>query len=638
MSHSVHYESWVKIGVYLVAVAGVFGLYHFAWSGSFHFDDAANLSGLSQFQETGDWLAWISAGHAGPGGRSVALASFLLDGLNWPDPAAFLYTNSLIHVLNGLLLALVLLRITAAQAWPERDQTTVALLASLLWVLLPLLASSSLLVVQRMTTLAASFMLLGLYLYLLGRAQLWRRPLWGVLWMSLGVGGGTLLGFLSKENAILLPLLVLITEATVLRRQRPPATKVWRLSRVVLLVLPSLLVMAYLLNRIPGGISGRDFSLSERLATQTVILWDYLRLMFIPHGAAFSPFHDAYPIYTWQDYRVLIASGAWIGVIALALWRYRQWTWFAFALFWYLGAHLIESSVIGLELYFQHRNYIPAIGPVVALVAISWRWAIHYQAQRLAVLIASAYLALMATVLGQTTSLWGQPALAAEMWYLDNPHSQRAANFLARQLLAEQQATAAFRVLETTQQHRPESAELALQLLQLSCQMHDDLEQQHVRLDNAIKLMSTGVISLSSIDTLQRLRIFADQQECPEIINLQTLEILAKQALQNSRLRGGRQSRAHFNLYLAELHIEQRDFNATMQALERALDAALDLNSLAFTMAVLNSAGLYEQALEFALAQNAQPPRHPLKRIQWLRDYDAMLEAQRNLIADRNSE
>src|SRR5690606_28740337 len=36
--------------------------------------------------------------------------------------------------------------------------------------------------------------------------------------------------------------------------------------------------------------------------------------------------------------------------------------------FFFLAAHLVESSFLPLELYFEHRNYLPALGLSIAFV------------------------------------------------------------------------------------------------------------------------------------------------------------------------------------------------------------------------------------------------------------------------------
>src|SRR5690606_4867616 len=112
---------------------------------------------------------------------------------------------------------------------------------------------------------------------------------------------------------------------------------------------------------------------------------------------------------------------------------------------WYLGAHLLESTTIALELYFEHRNYVPLMGPVLAVAAGSVR-----AGKTIAPLLQGALCAyglLLAVVLFGSTSLWGQPALAAEMWAIRKPDSLRATQYLAQQLLAYGDSAAARRTL-----------------------------------------------------------------------------------------------------------------------------------------------------------------------------------------------
>ena len=616
--------------------------YYSAWSGDFHFDDAPNLEPLTQFLASGDAWQWITIGTAGPTGRPIALASFLLDAPYWPhDPSGFLYTNTLIHLLNGLLVALVLLRLARSQMMSERDAQIVALVAAALWLAAPLLASSVLFVVQRMTLLAATWMWAGFWVYLLGREYARNRPVLGTVVMTVGVMGGTMLGVLSKENAALLPLLVLVTELTLLKRQ-PLKHRGWHLTRWILLGLPTLAVFLYLAWRIPGGLAvspARGYSVSERLATQSLILWDYLRLLLLPHSAAFSPFHDTYPLSTWsaRGYLASIAAAIWVGLAAAAIGLRHRWPLFAFAVLWYLAAHLLESTVILLDLYFQHRNYVPAVGPIFALTVGAWQWGIKRKQQRGVGAALGVYGGLMLLVLVQTTQLWGQPRIAAEVWYNQNPDSLRAAIYLANHYVREHDLDNAVRVMDQTRIKRPESVIAPLQVLYFECQRGQD-ERILMLLNDARQRALHGMVNTGIPRILQILVMFAREQYCSEALTLDALAEIVTLAGENPAVRAGRQGRAHIYLALASIHHERRDLNATMQALQRALEITPDLAILSFAISVLNSAGLYEQALEFALAQNAQPPSHPLKRIQWLRDYDAMLEAQRNLIADRNSE
>ncbi len=623
--------------IFLLVATGVLLAYQSAWSGSFHFDDQPNLAALSHYLASGDAWAWILSGEAGPGGRPVALASFLLDAPYWPhDPSGFLYTNTLIHVLNGLLLALVLVKLAHIRMRSSYEAYGVGLTAAALWLALPLLASTSLLIIQRMTLLAATFMWAGLWMYLMGRDLAQRRPVAGTLLMSVGVIGGAGLGFLSKENAAILPLLVLITELTLLN-QRPLTHRGWLITRLLLLGLPSALVLFYLAQRLPNLHTFspvRGFTLNERLATQALILWDYLRLLFLPRSFAFMPFHDAYPVASWSSrgYLASIAGMAWLVLALVAVVTRRRWPLFAFAVLWYLGAHLIESSVIMLELYFEHRNYVPAIGPVFALVFGVWQLAIRFNQRRLIGILLGAYLSMLLLVLTQTTSLWGQPRLAAEIWYQQQPASLRAAPRLADLYIREGDLNTAAAILDRTLELRPESVATALQALQLACQ-RGRYERIPALLVESRQRAINGRVDTSIIAVLDTLKRFVVQKYCNEVLTLNDLEKIVTLALGNPAIWGGAQNRSNLYIFLASIYIEQRDLNATIQALERAWDTKPDLVLLSFAMSVLNSAGLYEVALDFALERAVNQSPNPLRNWQWQQGYAELLALQRNLTA-----
>ncbi|MBT8446206.1 MAG: tetratricopeptide repeat protein, partial [Gammaproteobacteria bacterium] len=76
--------------------------------GGFILDDFANLSALGKYgsiDSAQDLWRYLTNGLGGPGGRPLALLSFLLDDNGWPAAAAaFKRTNLLIHLLNGVLL------------------------------------------------------------------------------------------------------------------------------------------------------------------------------------------------------------------------------------------------------------------------------------------------------------------------------------------------------------------------------------------------------------------------------------------------------------------------------------------------------------------------------------------------------
>src|SRR6185437_13977694 len=115
----------------------------------------------------------------------------------------------------------------------------------------------------------------------------------------------TLLAVLSKANGALFPILLLLTEWIVLA-QRPmlsPSTRRWhKRAVVVFLIIPSSLVLAYLLYRLPEAIHSapatRGWSVAQRLLTEPRVITDYLRLLFIPHTYSSGLFNDQFAVST----------------------------------------------------------------------------------------------------------------------------------------------------------------------------------------------------------------------------------------------------------------------------------------------------------------------------------------------------
>ena len=417
----------------LAACAATCWAYAAGLHGGFLFDDWVNLNALGATGPVDNWptfLRYITSGAADPTGRPLALLSFLIDARDWPaDPAPFLRTNLVLHLVNGVLLfALLRMLGTAAPVRADgnaRDANAPALLGAAAWMLHPLFVSTTLYVVQREAMLSTLFVLLGLLAYAHGRLRFAHSPRAGMAWMLAGLIGGTLLAIACKANGILLPLLAWVLEATVLGRD---GDRRLRTFRIVFLVVPSVALLAWLLSHLmhaSAPLAAREWTVAQRVLTEPRVLFDYLQLLFVPRSMSNGLFNDAYVVSTgWlQPWSTL---AAWIGVVALIVagivLRRRAPALSAAILFFFAG-HALESSVLALELYYEHRNYLPAMlafwplaRGLCALRRPAW--------QRTAIGVAA--LAMLAATTHARATLWGQPDRLATTWATINPDSPRA--------------------------------------------------------------------------------------------------------------------------------------------------------------------------------------------------------------------
>ncbi len=464
-------------------------------TGAFLFDDFSNLAPLGDYGRIDAWwkvVAYLTSGFAGPTGRPLALATFLLDARNWPASAeAFKLTNVALHLLNGALLAGLCAALARALGLARRPAAWAGVLAAGLWLLDPFWVSTTLYVVQRMAMLAATFTFAGLWGYAHGRALLAQgRRRSGYAWMSVSLTLGTLLATLSKENGALLPLLAWVLEALVFDRagkageQGGPLLLWWRR---VFIVLPALLVLGYLATFLPGlwtgAAAGRDFTPLQRLLTESRIVWTYLGDIWLARTHDGGLFHDDIAISTGllHPWSTLFAVLGILGLAGFAAWSRRArgpvWAAAGVAVAFYLAGQVMESTWLQLELAFEHRNYLPAglmfLPLAIALVRAAAPRQANAQAAipigRWSVWLAAGLLALMALQTARRADVWGKPFQQALVWAHEHPDSPRAQGYLANFWSQTGNDAEAARLLDAALRRHPRSLILLINRAGVAC-------------------------------------------------------------------------------------------------------------------------------------------------------------------------
>ncbi len=595
--------------------------------GSLHFDDRSSLNGLASIDDAASALTFSLEGTAGVLGRPLALMSFIPQRHAWPDsPEVLLATNVALHLLNGVLVALMFYLLSVSRGYTRSHAALTGSMSGAIWMALPILASSSLLVVQRMTTLSALFIVLAIISYLYFRLRIERSPKSALIGMSLSLIFGTILAAFSKENGALLPALVLVMEGTLLVRPKRGITRTaWRTWCSVFLVAPSAIILCYLalnLSYTEAMILRRDFDAVERLLTQAHVLWTYLYNAFLPNIAALGPFHDHHPIYRdWTNPLSLLVVTSWFVVALAAGLLRRRAPLFAFGAWWYLAGHALESTTLPLELYFEHRNYVPLIGPVFSFTAGALTAFHRYQT--IVRIGLSAYGLLLMAILFSFTSMWGRPQLAAEMWAIHNPNSVRAAQYLSEQLQTDGYYVAAHRLIQSLSEQRPDHPGLRLQALGLSCITRPNIDKSE-SVETISDLLATARFSHGVVETLEILYGLVDKGKCPSIDERQ-LYLLAEATAKNPAFQ--EQAIVHHNLHvlMSRMGVLQYDLDLTMRHLELALDSYATAATLEVAIEVLHSAGLESIAEDFVDRYRSRPPGNLLRVLIWERQIRTLM-------------
>ena len=372
-----------------------FLIYSNTWNASFHLDDDINIVENRAIQiKTLDLSSLIRAGFRSPlPNRFVADISFALNYyFGGFHVSGYHWVNYLIHLGTALLLFLFLYETFSQEALrgsiPFPGEA--AAIASLLWAVHPVQTQSVTYIVQRMTSLSAFFYLLAFVLYILGRKRAGKdRPPGSrakIDYWYLGAGVAALMSLGSKEIAITLPMMIVLYDVFFFcKGDRVKITKA--VPAYFALVIATGLFGLLCLWGASGSFSAFQDSLSRqygadyipwglRLMTESRVLIYYLSLLLFPHPSRLNLDYD-FPIsYSMLNPpTTLLSVLAVIGLFSFACLSWRKRPLFTFFIFWYFGNLLLESSVLQLDLVFEHRLYLPSV-PFFAGIAIGLlRWA-----------------------------------------------------------------------------------------------------------------------------------------------------------------------------------------------------------------------------------------------------------------------
>lgn len=428
-----------------------------ALQGPILFDDIPNLTANTLLQIDGhdfdDWRVAMISSDAGVLNRPVAMLSFAVNYVLTGDftPVALKATNVMIHLLIGGLifyLCQTLLQASVLSKAVTGNARTIALAAAALWLLHPLHVSTVLYSVQRMAQLSTLFVVLGLLVFSRYRLR----------WAATGAGAGEVLAAVlwlvllsvfatfSKENGALLLWLVVVLEVSLFGGEWRGEKRTWlaRMSWVVLLlpVLAVALIFFIDANIISGRFSGRAFSLEERLLTEGRVLWQYVSWLVFPSITSMGFFHDDIAVSNslWSPITTGVSLVAWLAVISAAWLLRKQFPLLLFAVLFYLVGHSLESTVVALELVFEHRNYLPSVG-ICLLVSVAL---FHFSEKFLALrysMVLGGVLGILALQLVLRANVWSDEMTLAKANVINHPESLRA-NFFYGNALFERFARA----------------------------------------------------------------------------------------------------------------------------------------------------------------------------------------------------
>ncbi|MFO7606486.1 MAG: tetratricopeptide repeat protein, partial [Desulfurivibrionaceae bacterium] len=131
-----------------------------------------------------------------------------------------------------------------------------------------------------------------------------------------------------------------------------------------------------------------SLTLAQRFMTQFRIVIFYLFLFLFPHPARLNLDHHFPLSFSLLDPpTTLLSILAVFAILASAAVIARRYRFLSFGILWFMGNLVIEASVPGLDMVFEHRTYLPSILISMILVMFLYQFVARIWARRAVLLI-----------------------------------------------------------------------------------------------------------------------------------------------------------------------------------------------------------------------------------------------------------
>ncbi len=626
------------LGAFLFFLVISLLLYSPSMRAGFNFDDQASIPKnphirLKVLSAGGLWDAAFRSPIPRRPAANLSLAlNYYLGGL---DPLGYHLFNVLVHALASLAVFLLLREVLELAAGgspggPSSAPWKGALAAALVFAAHPLQTQAVSYIVQRMTSLAGLFYLLALYVYLrarrVGGARRWAASF--ALY---------LLALASKEPVVVFPLILLLLDRLLFVRKGSGQERfgwgpLWFHGPVIAVTAAAAVLFAAggggagVLAREALGLvmRNRDYGMLSRVASQPPALVFYLSLILFPHRARLSLDHD-FPLPTSFFEPSPLLSALLILLTIVYAYRVREkYPLVSLAAGWFFLNLSLESSAINLEPVFEHRLYVPLLGPVGLLLLLAAKL-LPTRARRAAVFF--PVLLLLGWQTYERNGDWSDPVILYSDAARKAPGKTRPL-YNAGLMLAEagrlEEAKAAFeKVLRKEPRHssalysrgrlKAERGDAAGALADFEASLAADPSrvETHLSLGNALAALGRFAEALGPFEEAARL---APKDGRPEVNRANALAALGRTAEAEKTYRraltldpGAAEAHHGLGLLLAARGADRQALKELSEALRLGLETADAYNDLGV---VLGRAGRRKEAREVLRKALALDPGH----------------------------
>jgi Flp pilus assembly protein TadD len=402
-------------------------LHYPAFNAPMYYDSVGQLEAKQHIYASGDPLKVVQICPQ----RPVSMVSFYLNYLIWGmNPFYFRMVNAIILAMTAFIAALTVILILEI-AGPAASNTfketrMLGLILGLIFLAHPVHVYFVDYIWQRMGLLSCFFYISALAAYLATRLRRFPYAVAGyALCLALFC-----LALASKENAVTLPVVLILAEIAFFREGWKGLLKRTGIFAVILLVLVgimSLLERPYGVGAEAPGIfttiakyyEDTNLALSQVVITQCRVLFSYLALIVVPvpSNVRFSTPHVIFSSPLESPVIVAAVIGA-LAIFGAAVYLLRRRPLTGFGLLFFLINLLPESFLVPMYLFVAYRASLPMLGLLLVLadgiqevlartkLLAQWKW---YRGALVAGLLAT--IAAMSLVTVSKARLWQDPVL-----------------------------------------------------------------------------------------------------------------------------------------------------------------------------------------------------------------------------------
>ncbi len=553
------------------------------------YDDYPNLSSL--IGNNIDYKAAVFENTSGPFGRSFTMTTFVVN--HWLKGHLIVFdlkfTNLLIHLLNGLLVYCLIYILLKTKL--SIDKASVySLMITGLWMLSPVNTETVLYVIQRATLLSSTFMLVACIAYVRMRLSCNKFDS-HALRLTFVLVVCWAIAMLCKENAVLLPLIILCIEVSFFNYLNFSSINIKTISIFIV----SFATLSLLLILFADGLglldySNRGFTLLERLYTQPVVLVVYLQELIIPQSVNVGLYWDDFHLRTsfWNKSTFFSVSFiAAIIIYSLFNLRNKTYKYISAGVLIFFTGHLLESTIFPLELFFRHRNYFPSIGIFLSLILFIDKAMVTKQTKNILIIVFVVYCGLFAQRSYVQSQTWSSYQSILLNGYKKHPESLRANLELIGELAVQNNLLSSLAVGNKMIAARPiEALPIKIQRFYLYCELADELPaSEYQLLEHDLNLKHPILISAA----LNRFLISYKRRQCDfidirRIVNIFTSWI-------DKELMSGIQSASQLwsiDYYMIEFLILLGEQEEALKRLEKNIDSG-NFKASYFKDLILNS-------------------------------------------------